>query len=58
MKSFDHHAKRLLARMMQAETVTNPEKAEKIVRKAEKHRQKMSRLRALILKLSPGDKIE
>jgi Flp pilus assembly protein TadB len=44
MKSFEHHARRLLDRMVQAETVTDPDKARKIVRKAEKHREKMRRI--------------
>jgi hypothetical protein len=48
MKSFEHHARRLLDRMVQAETVTDPDKARKIVRKAEKHREKLSRLHHLL----------
>jgi hypothetical protein len=38
----NHHEKRLLARMVQAEKVTDPAKAEKIVKKAEKHQRKLS----------------
>lgn len=57
MKSFNHHAQRLLARMVQAETVTDPERAKEIVKKAEKHQRKMSGLRALISKLTPRDEV-
>lgn len=55
MKSLRHHASRLIARMMQAEEVTDPKKAEKILRKAEKHQRKLNQLHS---KLSPGDEIE
>ncbi len=44
MKSLKHHAKRLIARMMQAEKVTSPEQARKILRKAEKHKRKLDQL--------------
>lgn len=55
MKSLRHHASRLIARMMQAETVTDPEKAGKILRKAEKHQRKLNQLHS---ELPPGDEIK
>jgi hypothetical protein len=55
MNSLEHHARRLLARMMQAETVTDPEKAEKIVRKAEKHQRKLNQLHS---ELASRDEVE
>ena len=51
----NHHEKRLLARMIQAETVTDPEKAEKIIKKAEKHQRKLNQLHS---ELAPGDEVE
>ncbi len=43
MKGLEHHVKQLLKRMMQAQEVTDRERARKILRKAEKHREKLER---------------
>jgi len=53
-KGIEHHEKRLLERMVQAETVTDRTTAQRIIRKANKHQRKMSRLRQLIQKAFGG----
>ena len=53
-KGAEHHARRLLARMMQAETATTRSEAQRIVRKAKKHQRKLSRLRRMIRGLFGG----
>jgi hypothetical protein len=53
-KDINHHGRRLLARMVQAETVTDRSEAQRILKKADKHRRKISRLRQLVRKLLGG----
>lgn len=48
MKSIKHHTHRLIQRMMQAETATTRNEAQKVIRKAEKHQRKINRLRQMI----------
>lgn len=48
MKSAKHHAYRLIQSMVQAETATTRTEAQKVIRKAEKHQRKLSRLRQMI----------
>jgi hypothetical protein len=48
MKSIQHHSRRLLQRMMQAETATSRAEAQKVIRKAEKHQRKLSRLKQMV----------
>lgn len=47
-KDLSHHEHRLLERMVQAETVTDRSEAQRVLRKADKHQRKVSRLRQLI----------
>jgi hypothetical protein len=47
-KDLSHHEHRLLERMVQAENVTDRAEAQRILRKADKHQRKVSRLRELI----------
>jgi hypothetical protein len=53
-KDINHHGRRLLARMVQAETATDRSEAQRILKKADKHRRKLSRLRQLVRKLFGG----
>jgi hypothetical protein len=53
-KGIRHHERRLLARMVQAETVTDRSTAQRILKKVDKHRRKISRLRQLVRKLFGG----
>lgn len=43
-----HHSRRLLQRMLQAETATSRSEAQKVLRKVEKHQRKLSRLKQMI----------
>ena len=51
MKSVQHHTHRLIQRMMQAETATTRDEAQKVIRKAEKHQRKLNRLKQMIRNL-------
>jgi hypothetical protein len=51
MKSIQHHSRRLLQRMLQAETATSRSEAQKVIRKAEKHERKLSKLRRKLANL-------
>ena len=53
-KDINHHERRLLARMVQAETATDRSEAQRILKKVDKHHRKLSRLRQLIRKLFGG----
>ena len=43
-KDIHHHGRRLLARMVQAETVTDRSEAQRILEKADKHRRRLRNL--------------
>jgi hypothetical protein len=51
MKDIKHHTHRLIQRMMQAETATTRTEAQKVIRKAEKHQRKLSRLKQMVRRL-------
>lgn len=51
MKSIQHHSRRLIQRMVQAETATTRTEAQKVIRKAEKHQRKLSRLKQMVRRL-------
>lgn len=46
MKPLKHHTQRLLQRWLEAESVTDPERREHILRKAGKHQDKINRWHA------------
>lgn len=53
-KDIKHHERRLLARMVQAETATDRSEAQRILKKVDKHRRNLSRLRQMVRKLFGG----
>lgn len=48
MRSLHHHVKRLAARLMQIESASSIQQAQKAMRKAEKHQRKISYLHSLV----------
>lgn len=48
MRSLHHHVKRLAARLMQIESASSMQQAQKAMHKAEKHQRKISYLRSLV----------
>jgi hypothetical protein len=48
MKPLHHHVQRLAQRFLDAELVEDPEEAQRVVRKAEKHQRKINRWHQLL----------
>jgi hypothetical protein len=48
MKPLHHHVQRLAQRFLNAELVKDPEEAQRVVRKAEKHQRKINRWHQLL----------
>lgn len=48
MNTVKHHTRRLIQRMLQAETATSRGEAQKVLRKVEKHQRKLSKLKQMI----------
>lgn len=51
MNTIKHHSRRLLQRMLQAETATTRSEAQEIIRKANKHQKKLAKLKGMVRKL-------
>ena len=51
MKPLKHHTERLLQRWLEAESTVDPERCEHVLKKAEKHQEKVNCWHARLVKL-------